>query len=680
MTQTLSLKHPNNSYDNQSYTTFAYSPHRDSFIDDSRSLTLTTNSTHNTGTSQNESSTQNSTRPQSSTSSSTTLFEKLCYNIKNNTSYTKEILLGKLIGFYRIGDEIGSGNFSKVKRGAHLLTKEKIAIKILDKTQLDTKTQRLLLREISSMEKLRHPNIIRLYEVIHRPSRLYICMEFACHGELYTRVNQNGAMKDHEARFVFSQIISAVDHMHSQNIIHRDIKAENIFFSSLHPLMIKIGDFGFSINATTKQNLNTYCGSPPYAAPELFQDDNYIGIYVDIWALGVLLFFIMTSNMPFKADTVGKLKRIILSNEYVIPSYVSDSCQLLIRGILKHLPADRFSIKEIMESAWLDGEKFSSELEPYVLNPTLDKNCVDEDELRGYEILDKVGLGRDMLICNNLQSNTFNPTKYRHFFVKDNNDKEINLNPIPILAKELDLFIKENISKNFANMMKNLSPEMKQAINGSFRIIFHRIHTEAKKNKILKSSLRLQYEPTTLSGITTKNNLLHNKDMNPLNDYGQKFHSSEKIREKSRPGSGKSIFVKVNNNNINNQSSMKNLGKSNKNFYDHHNQVSPVNNQNIFTNNSQNRFDSGSLSKSKGQNQNINQFNSQSVYQMNDQSRNIDFKSKLGQNRDNTLNKGKSSLSSSQPGAGPKVGPVSPSNRSLPADSAKQASKLCAIL
>ena len=214
-------------------------------------------------------------------------FEKLCFNLKNNSLYTKEQLLGKLIGFYRIGDQIGTGNFSKVKLGAHLLTKDKVAIKILDKTKLDDKTQRLLLREISSMEKLHHPNIIRLYEVIHKPTRLF--MEYAPVGELFTKINEYGKLNETESRYIYSQIISAVDHMHSKNIIHRDIKAENIFFSNLNPYMVKIGDFGFSINATVHHQLNTYCGSPPYAAPELFRDDNYIGIYVDIWALGVLL-------------------------------------------------------------------------------------------------------------------------------------------------------------------------------------------------------------------------------------------------------------------------------------------------------------------------------------------------------------------------------------------------------
>jgi serine/threonine-protein kinase NIM1 len=177
-------------------------------------------------------------------------------------------------------------------------------------------------------------------------------MEYAPDGELFTRINDSGKIKETEARIIFSQIISAVNHMHSNNIIHRDIKAENIFFANFFPIIVKIGDFGFSIEATITKQLNTYCGSPPYAAPELFRDDTYLGIYVDIWALGVLLYFMVTSLMPFKAETVGKLKRVILGGEYVIPGHVSEFCQLLIRGILKSVPSDRFSIRDIMESAW----------------------------------------------------------------------------------------------------------------------------------------------------------------------------------------------------------------------------------------------------------------------------------------------------------------------------------------
>ncbi|XP_041357351.1 serine/threonine-protein kinase NIM1-like [Gigantopelta aegis] len=318
-------------------------------------------------------------------------FEQLSHELNTDQRYMKEITLGKRIGFYRIRGELGSGNFSQVKMGIHALTKEKVAIKILDKTKLDQKTQRLLSREISSMEQLHHPNIIRLYEVVETLAKLHIVMEYASGGELFTKISNEGRLPEAEAKPLFAQVVSAVQHMHTLNIIHRDLKAENVFFAA--PKLVKVGDFGFSTYSKHDQTLNTFCGSPPYAAPELFKDESYFGMFVDLWALGIMLYFMLTGIMPFRAETVSKLKKCILDGSYSIPSYVTDSGQFLIRSILKHVPHDRFTIPEIKRCDWLEGCIFPKPFEPYNLHPTTSSSTViSEDEHTARTILKDIGI------------------------------------------------------------------------------------------------------------------------------------------------------------------------------------------------------------------------------------------------------------------------------------------------
>nr|ACO11700.1 Serine/threonine-protein kinase NIM1 [Caligus rogercresseyi] len=275
------------------------------------------------------------------------IYERLTWQQQFDEACQRDLALGRRIGFYKFKSELGTGNFSRVKMGIHLPTKEKVAIKIIDKRKLDGKTSKMVSKEIAIMDTLTHPHLIRLYEVCETMTNIYLMMEYAPGGELFTHLNSQGPYEEREAKHIFIQVTSAVEYMHEKNFVHRDLKAENVFFYSQS--VVKVGDFGFSTQVySTEQQLNTFCGSPPYAAPELFQDDHYYGYSVDIWALGILLYFMLTSTMPFKGQTVAALKNSILEGSFPTPDFLSYDANELIKGILRRQPTRRLTICEVI--------------------------------------------------------------------------------------------------------------------------------------------------------------------------------------------------------------------------------------------------------------------------------------------------------------------------------------------
>ncbi|XP_056443766.1 serine/threonine-protein kinase NIM1 [Gadus chalcogrammus] len=278
--------------------------------------------------------------------------KRLTSCMRTDEKVMKELIIGRRVGFYKVRGEIGCGSFSRVKLAFHALTKDKVALKILDKTRMDVQAQRQLAREIANTERLQHPNVVRLYEVVETPCRLYLVLEYAGGGDLHTRICDRGKMAADCCKVAFAQILFAIKYLHNNMIIHRDLKAENVLFTARG--CVKVADFGFSTRVPGPDRaLDTFCGSPPYAAPELFRDESYLGPPVDVWALGVLLFFMATATMPFRADTLGKLRRCVLDGAYAVPPWVPGPCQRLIKGMLRPLPEDRHAVDQMLGCDWL---------------------------------------------------------------------------------------------------------------------------------------------------------------------------------------------------------------------------------------------------------------------------------------------------------------------------------------
>ncbi|KAM6307762.1 MAP/microtubule affinity-regulating kinase 4 isoform 2-T2 [Podargus strigoides] len=267
------------------------------------------------------------------------------------------------IGNYRLLRTIGKGNFAKVKLARHILTGREVAIKIIDKTQLNPTSLQKLFREVRIMKGLNHPNIVKLFEVIETEKTLYLVMEYASAGEVFDYLVSHGRMKEKEARAKFRQIVSAVHYCHQKNIVHRDLKAENLLLDA--DANIKIADFGFSNQFTLGSKLDTFCGSPPYAAPELFQGKKYDGPEVDIWSLGVILYTLVSGSLPFDGHNLKELRERVLRGKYRVPFYMSTDCENILRRFLVLNPAKRCTLEQIMKDKWMNIGYEGEELKPY---------------------------------------------------------------------------------------------------------------------------------------------------------------------------------------------------------------------------------------------------------------------------------------------------------------------------
>ena len=484
---------------------------------------------------------------------------------KSQKSFNKEVELipepssKKIIDEYLIKETIGKGTFSVVKLGEHIKTKQKVAIKILDKGKFKTKEDLIRIqREIKILSMLEHPNIIKTYKISETPKKYFIIMEYCEGGELFDYIVERDRLDEYESSIFFYQLINALDYIHSKGVAHRDLKPENLLLSQKKK-SIKIIDFGLSnFYEIGERGLETPCGSPSYASPEIIRGEVYDGFKIDIWASGIILYAMLCGYLPFdddeeeekedkndikyfsqsntnnkeeKSDDNEVLFQKILEGKIDFPDYVSETAIDLIQKILVVEPENRIEIKDIKKHPfYLSGKK------NYLL---YQKNITER------EIFDNLNSNTN---DTNKSSNMINITDNSNLIDKDKN----NINSSEINSLDISLIKpKKEIKKNIINIITNDTTN--KTTNNDISNNSHLLKNEEIKKEI-KNEME-EYEKKLFSNYLKK-----------VADIKKKNSIQNKSRNKDKKENKKNIFINIISSISNKSQNPKNFAKYKNNY------------------------------------------------------------------------------------------------------------------
>ena len=358
--------------------------------------------------------------------------KKFTSTYKLNPESKKDILSS-----YRLLKDLGEGTFGLVKLAEHRHSKEKVAVKILEKDKIvDEGDRERVSRELHILKIIRHPNIIQLYEILEDDDKLYLIMEFAQGGELFDYIVSRQRIDELESCKIYQQLLDGIEYIHKLKIVHRDLKPENLLLDE--NMNIKIVDFGLSNLYKKGGLLNTACGSPCYAAPEMIAGKRYKGLLVDIWSSGVILFATLCGYLPFDDNDTQMLYKKIMKGEYSIPSFLSTNASDFLKGILNINPNKRFNVEDIKRHPWFNIYKGYVNIPKGLIigynKIPIDKIIVEQVESLGYD---------KSIITQSLENNRHNKLTILYYlilrkFIRNGHVSNADISSIMFRPKKLD--------------------------------------------------------------------------------------------------------------------------------------------------------------------------------------------------------------------------------------------------
>ncbi|XP_061614395.1 serine/threonine-protein kinase BRSK2-like isoform X9 [Phyllopteryx taeniolatus] len=328
------------------------------------------------------------------------------------------------VGPYRLEKTLGKGQTGLVKLGVHCVTCQKVAIKIVNREKLSESVLMKVEREIAILKLIEHPHVLKLHDVYENKKYLYLVLEHVSGGELFDYLVKKGRLTPKEARKFFRQIISALDFCHSHSICHRDLKPENLLLDEKNN--IRIADFGMASLQVGESLLETSCGSPHYACPEVIRGEKYDGRKADAWSCGVILFALLVGALPFDDDNLRNLLEKVKLGIFHMPHFIPPECQNLLQGMIEVDASKRLTLEQIQKHTWYLAGKNEPEPEQPIPRKVAIRMLATAEEIDPdvLESMHSLGCFRDKdKLAKDLLSDDDNQEKMIYFLLLDRKER-----------------------------------------------------------------------------------------------------------------------------------------------------------------------------------------------------------------------------------------------------------------